>query len=214
VRAWIHVAECLFQGRIHLTQEPWLWPLQLHQQSLCHRVSFFIDTVGRIVTLKNMSNHDDRFLDTPENLLRNVKSYLRPFLQRIRQPSSLTTPSIVRMDRQHNRLSIEAVFRQIFQHMNNTHTSQGLNFLPASTELKSASLRNCVFRANGEFPPHEPPDHDQSHCGICYEEFRENENIINTTCCHTKFLHILCGVQCLRRSDVCPFCRSAKISFS
>jgi hypothetical protein len=75
-------------------------------------------------------------------------------------------------------------------------------------EQKIAYLKNLIFKMN------ERQDHDEKTCGICHDEFKEEEHIINTTCCGTKFMHIHCGIQCLRRSDVCPFCRGANISFS
>jgi len=74
-------------------------------------------------------------------------------------------------------------------------------------EMKTANLDIGVFHLNNL----ETQDRE---CGICKTEFNELQNIAKTTCCGTKVFCIKCAVQCLRSSDVCPFCRSAKIGFS
>jgi len=72
---------------------------------------------------------------------------------------------------------------------------------------QAATLENIIFRPNDEL------DIDEKQCGICREEFTDGENIVKTTCCGTKLMHVNCAIHCLRRSDMCPFCRAARIRY-
>ena len=54
---------------------------------------------------------------------------------------------------------------------------------------------------------------EEKECNICRVEFLHAEHIMRTTCCGTKYMHINCAVNCLRQSEMCPFCRGSKISF-
>jgi len=69
--------------------------------------------------------------------------------------------------------------------------------------LPVAHLEHLTFSSNS----------GETECGICRVDFVNNENIVKTSCCGTKFMHINCALQCLRRSEECPFCRSQRIGF-
>jgi hypothetical protein len=69
--------------------------------------------------------------------------------------------------------------------------------------LPVAHLEHLTFSSNST----------ETECGICRVDFVNNENIVKTSCCGTKFMHINCALQCLRRSEECPFCRSQRIGF-
>lgn len=79
---------------------------------------------------------------------------------------------------------------------------------PSRPETKTAVLEHLTFR------PSEDMDLDAKQCGICRDEFTEGQNIVKTSCCNTKFMHLNCSVQCLRHSQLCPFCRGAEIGYS
>ena len=57
------------------------------------------------------------------------------------------------------------------------------------------------------------PDESSKECDICYVEIPMGSTYVQTTCCGTKIMHYKCALHCLRQSDLCPFCRAAKISF-
>lgn len=88
----------------------------------------------------------------------------------------------------------------------------GRTLIPQPPEQKTAYLKTLVFKKN-EDSTQPNQDADAAICGICHGEFKEEEHIVNTTCCGTKFMHINCSIHCLRHSETCPFCRSAKIAF-
>jgi hypothetical protein len=92
-------------------------------------------------------------------------------------------------------------FFRPFERKTNTQERQ------TESKLITAPLRHVMFT------PKVNQDEDEKRCSICYVDFQNNEHIIHTDCCRLKFLHIKCGIQCLRKSDVCPFCKAAKISF-
>lgn len=71
---------------------------------------------------------------------------------------------------------------------------------------QTAYLKTLIFSENSQHP-------DSKTCGICYGDFRAAQHIVQTTCCGTKFMHLNCSLQCLRRSEICPFCKSCKIGF-
>lgn len=54
-------------------------------------------------------------------------------------------------------------------------------------------------------------------CHVCYEPLVPASTFAQTTCCTTaesvKRMHWKCALHCLRRTDLCPFCKSAKIAF-
>lgn len=77
-----------------------------------------------------------------------------------------------------------------------------------TAEDSRAVLRHVIFRVA------EHTDQDQKCCGICRDDFVDGEQVVCTSCCGTKFLHLNCAVQCLRQSDRCPFCRAGRVSFA
>jgi len=54
-------------------------------------------------------------------------------------------------------------------------------------------------------------------CAICYDTIGKNRVCMTPSCCKTadsmKAVHVKCLVNCLRLSEVCPFCKSSKITF-
>jgi len=54
---------------------------------------------------------------------------------------------------------------------------------------------------------------EKTECDICKSEMKSGEVFMQTTCCKTKQMHPTCAVHCLRTSELCPFCRGAKIGF-
>jgi hypothetical protein len=89
--------------------------------------------------------------------------------------------------------------RETLNHSNNNNSNNHI-------ESKMAYLKTLTFSDSNEDP-------DSKMCGICYVDFTEAQHIVQTTCCGTKFMHLNCGIQCLRRSEICPFCKSCKIGF-
>jgi len=75
-------------------------------------------------------------------------------------------------------------------------------------DQKVSILEYVVFQENQT-----QGNDDAKQCNICREDFAENEHITKTSCCRTKFMHINCAIQCLRRSDRCPFCQASHIAF-
>lgn len=61
------------------------------------------------------------------------------------------------------------------------------------------------------------PPNETFECNICYDTLPANSAYVKIPCCSTtesvKRMHYKCALNCLRRSDRCPFCKSAKIAF-
>lgn len=82
-------------------------------------------------------------------------------------------------------------------------------FRPAVPDMKEAVLvPQQVSEAEAE---------QKLECHICYGEMARGATYVVTSCCrredNVKRMHLMCAVHCLRRSELCPFCKSAKVSF-
>lgn len=56
-------------------------------------------------------------------------------------------------------------------------------------------------------------DDAETECSICRANLDTGTVVAITTCCAAHVMHANCAIQCLRRDDRCPFCRSRRISF-
>jgi hypothetical protein len=78
-------------------------------------------------------------------------------------------------------------------------------YQPAPVHVqKTATVEECTLSTDTE-------------CAICYDTIRANCVCMTLSCCKTadsiKAVHVKCLVNCLRLSEVCPFCKSSKITF-
>lgn len=152
------------------------------------------------------------------NILAALNRYLQPFLQKIkanrlqrrirergdfdRMPVEIQQNIQINPSFQRAPVDFSPFLHGIFASLQTHQQSESKTNTPNSMPV--AHLQHLSFHAG---------EHTESECGICRVDFSSGENIVKTSCCGTKFMHINCAIQCLRRSEECPFCRSRRIGF-
>jgi len=154
------------------------------------------------------------------NILSSLNQYLQPFVRKIKanrlqrrirergdfdrmpieiQQNYEINPPRAQQPQQPRHVDFSPLLHNIFASFNT-----GQQQPESKNNLSVAHLEHLTFVTGGNV---------ESECGICRVEFANNENIVKTSCCGTKYMHINCALQCLRRSEECPFCRSRRIGF-
>ncbi len=140
---------------------------------------------------------------TLANRVRELESCIQTQLQRNSAPSILSLWASIRpilaMLRGRRITTVSGLTSDGFVII----SPEALSLRP-TVEVKTAILEQKFFTGVEE---------PEKECGICRADFTPGELVMKTTCCGTKLLHPRCTVQCLRNSELCPFCRAAKISF-